>query len=103
MPLRRLESREPFNCWTSSDSVAKNFRINTSYSRCCTSSIRKDVSVDSRNCIFESKAIRVDITPRDTIARGISLSLIHISEPTRLLSISYAVFCLKKKKIKSTR
>eukprot|EP00658_Telonema_sp_P-2_P048732 TRINITY_DN3705_c0_g1_i2.p1 TRINITY_DN3705_c0_g1~~TRINITY_DN3705_c0_g1_i2.p1 ORF type:complete len:161 (-),score=24.72 TRINITY_DN3705_c0_g1_i2:55-537(-) len=28
-----------------------------------------------------------------------NLSLIHISEPTRLLSISYAVFCLKKKKI----
>src|SRR5674536_348547 len=26
------------------------------------------------------------------------LSLIHISEPTRLLSISYAVFCLTKKK-----
>eukprot|EP00658_Telonema_sp_P-2_P084817 TRINITY_DN951_c0_g1_i17.p2 TRINITY_DN951_c0_g1~~TRINITY_DN951_c0_g1_i17.p2 ORF type:complete len:132 (+),score=40.66 TRINITY_DN951_c0_g1_i17:186-581(+) len=29
---------------------------------------------------------------------GEDLSLIHISEPTRLLSISYAVFCLKKKK-----
>src|SRR5678816_2365483 len=29
---------------------------------------------------------------------GYYLSLIHISEPTRLLSISYAVFCLKKKK-----
>eukprot|EP00658_Telonema_sp_P-2_P005979 TRINITY_DN12265_c0_g1_i1.p1 TRINITY_DN12265_c0_g1~~TRINITY_DN12265_c0_g1_i1.p1 ORF type:complete len:378 (+),score=53.16 TRINITY_DN12265_c0_g1_i1:453-1586(+) len=29
-----------------------------------------------------------------------NLSLIHISEPTRLLSISYAVFCLKKKKHK---
>src|SRR5678815_6043210 len=28
----------------------------------------------------------------------LKLSLIHISEPTRLLSISYAVFCLKKKK-----
>src|SRR5665648_1111006 len=27
-----------------------------------------------------------------------SLSLIHISEPTRLGMISYAVFCLKKKK-----
>ena len=26
------------------------------------------------------------------------LSLIHISEPTRLTAISYAVFCLKKKK-----
>eukprot|EP00658_Telonema_sp_P-2_P037652 TRINITY_DN27074_c0_g1_i1.p1 TRINITY_DN27074_c0_g1~~TRINITY_DN27074_c0_g1_i1.p1 ORF type:complete len:123 (+),score=7.32 TRINITY_DN27074_c0_g1_i1:46-414(+) len=30
-------------------------------------------------------------------ARDRFLSLIHISEPTRLLSISYAVFCLKKK------
>ena len=28
---------------------------------------------------------------------ALDLSLIHISEPTRLLSISYAVFCLKKK------
>ena len=26
------------------------------------------------------------------------LSLIHISEPTRRYAISYAVFCLKKKK-----
>src|SRR5678816_3137979 len=37
------------------------------------------------------------------IARGHDictyLSLIHISEPTRLLSISYAVFCLKKKNL----
>eukprot|EP00658_Telonema_sp_P-2_P060738 TRINITY_DN4956_c0_g2_i6.p1 TRINITY_DN4956_c0_g2~~TRINITY_DN4956_c0_g2_i6.p1 ORF type:complete len:141 (+),score=37.96 TRINITY_DN4956_c0_g2_i6:252-674(+) len=32
---------------------------------------------------------------------GHDLSLIHISEPTRLLSISYAVFCLKKKKKKN--
>eukprot|EP00658_Telonema_sp_P-2_P069011 TRINITY_DN58065_c0_g1_i1.p1 TRINITY_DN58065_c0_g1~~TRINITY_DN58065_c0_g1_i1.p1 ORF type:complete len:150 (+),score=55.30 TRINITY_DN58065_c0_g1_i1:178-627(+) len=31
------------------------------------------------------------------------LSLIHISEPTRLLSISYAVFCLKKKKNTTTK
>eukprot|EP00831_Metopus_contortus_P008492 TRINITY_DN13256_c0_g2_i1.p3 TRINITY_DN13256_c0_g2~~TRINITY_DN13256_c0_g2_i1.p3 ORF type:complete len:119 (-),score=41.78 TRINITY_DN13256_c0_g2_i1:41-397(-) len=31
---------------------------------------------------------------------GKTLSLIHISEPTRPLYISYAVFCLKKKKIK---
>src|SRR5660398_307387 len=28
----------------------------------------------------------------------VELSLIHISEPTRLRRISYAVFCLKKKK-----
>src|SRR5665213_3040582 len=31
-------------------------------------------------------------------AAGLKLSLIHISEPTRQAEISYAVFCLKKKK-----
>eukprot|EP00658_Telonema_sp_P-2_P015161 TRINITY_DN15818_c0_g1_i1.p1 TRINITY_DN15818_c0_g1~~TRINITY_DN15818_c0_g1_i1.p1 ORF type:complete len:303 (-),score=59.91 TRINITY_DN15818_c0_g1_i1:58-966(-) len=36
------------------------------------------------------------VSPKSAV---IVLSLIHISEPTRLLSISYAVFCLKKKKI----
>src|SRR5674536_393183 len=34
------------------------------------------------------------------VRTALRLSLIHISEPTRLLSISYAVFCLKKKKNK---
>ena len=33
----------------------------------------------------------------------INLSLIHISEPTRPRLISYAVFCLKKKKISSNK
>src|SRR5665648_1196414 len=32
------------------------------------------------------------------VVTGTHLSLIHISEPTRLGMISYAVFCLKKKK-----
>src|SRR5450756_1625405 len=32
------------------------------------------------------------------IIKALHLSLIHISEPTRLGMISYAVFCLKKKK-----
>ena len=32
-----------------------------------------------------------------------TLSLIHISEPTRRTPISYAVFCLKKKKIKTIK
>src|SRR5678815_2336838 len=40
----------------------------------------------------EAGAVLVTFDPRDY-----QLSLIHISEPTRLLSISYAVFCLKKK------
>src|SRR5659263_747260 len=34
---------------------------------------------------------------------GYRLSLIHISEPTRLGMISYAVFCLKKKKNRHQR
>src|SRR5450756_3083642 len=33
----------------------------------------------------------------------VALSLIHISEPTRLGMISYAVFCLKKKKKKKKK
>ena len=33
---------------------------------------------------------------------SVTLSLIHISEPTRLGMISYAVFCLKKKKKQQT-
>ena len=33
------------------------------------------------------------------ILEVLKLSLIHISEPTRLGMISYAVFCLKKKTI----
>ena len=35
-------------------------------------------------------------------AAYLGLSLIHISEPTRLGMISYAVFCLKKKKSRTT-
>ena len=44
------------------------------------------------------EAIKLD----ENCADAYQLSLIHISEPTRLLSISYAVFCLKKKKTKTT-
>src|SRR5680860_1297713 len=40
------------------------------------------------------------LIPEDEMIRttGLDLSLIHISEPTRRTPISYAVFCLKKKK-----
>ncbi|GAB5756699.1 hypothetical protein JMUB7519_28020 [Staphylococcus aureus] len=46
-----------------------------------------------------------DTYPRDGLEVSeerfteLSLSLIHISEPTRLRCISYAVFCLKKKSV----
>src|SRR5665648_1196106 len=39
----------------------------------------------------------------ETIHTKTDLSLIHISEPTRLGMISYAVFCLKKKKQKKKK
>ncbi len=51
-------------------------------------------SQEVRNRVFHRMlvdGVTVEYARRD-------LSLIHISEPTRLLSISYAVFCLKKKK-----
>src|SRR5450756_2998013 len=38
--------------------------------------------------------------PSKSSKHATDLSLIHISEPTRLGMISYAVFCLKKKKKK---
>ncbi len=40
---------------------------------------------------------------RDRERERESCLFIHISEPTRLLSSSYAVFCLKKKKKKKTK
>src|SRR5678815_3838300 len=48
--------------------------------------------------IFESQVVlQVEQEEQKILNIEQVLSLIHISEPTRLLSISYAVFCLKKK------
>src|SRR5450756_520395 len=50
------------------------------------------------------RLVHVELGHRDEVLEPAGdLSLIHISEPTRLGMISYAVFCLKKKKnIKKT-
>ena len=42
---------------------------------------------------------QVLVSQIDEVGADIGLSLIHISEPTRPLYISYAVFCLKKKNL----
>src|SRR5674476_387944 len=52
---------------------------------------------------FAPRSVALRLTDDIDVARGdliaaASLSLIHISEPTRQAEISYAVFCLKKKK-----
>eukprot|EP00658_Telonema_sp_P-2_P059005 TRINITY_DN47655_c0_g1_i1.p1 TRINITY_DN47655_c0_g1~~TRINITY_DN47655_c0_g1_i1.p1 ORF type:complete len:115 (-),score=8.65 TRINITY_DN47655_c0_g1_i1:44-388(-) len=57
----------------------------------------KDVLDDLKNVVVEKPNVGDEIK-MEKHRHG--LSLIHISEPTRLLSISYAVFCLKKKKNK---
>src|SRR5674536_402184 len=66
------------------------------------SSYKKLVDAGDKNPFRPGMSATVDIRTQskaDIITVPIqSLSLIHISEPTRLLSISYAVFCLKKKK-----
>ena len=51
-------------------------------------------------CFFLSAYI---LCIRAQYSQSIQLSLIHISEPTRLLSISYAVFCLKKNVLSKQR
>src|SRR5660397_295531 len=52
--------------------------------------------------VLELRRLDMDSVERlvvvDTDDKERILSLIHISEPTRLRRISYAVFCLKKKK-----
>ena len=47
----------------------------------------------------EVSALREKYGAADADLPMLNLSLIHISEPTRQAEISYAVFCLKKKKI----
>src|SRR5665648_1178853 len=56
-----------------------------------------DVPVITYHGAMIQQALSGDILFRCVIP----LSLIHISEPTRLGMISYAVFCLKKKKKKT--
>ena len=55
------------------------------------------LGIDEKMELLE-ELVDADIDPKILMPGTGSLSLIHISEPTRLLSISYAVFCLKKKK-----
>ena len=59
---------------------------------------RGAVPVISGNAIRVRQPIRCHTHTSCRSAPPPWLSLIHISEPTRLLSTSYAVFCLKKNK-----
>ena len=60
--------------------------------------LTKDEEALIRDYIDKNFVVEGDL--RRNTALDIKLSLIHISEPTRQAEISYAVFCLKKKKKK---
>ena len=59
-----------------------------------------DEEADLWESIYEKDGdiYRLQVTSRSELNEIDDLSLIHISEPTRRTPISYAVFCLKKKK-----
>ena len=57
--------------------------------------IRGEESRKDTICKLETN---IDDCTGEMLGYVMDLSLIHISEPTRLGMISYAVFCLKKKK-----
>eukprot|EP00825_Cyclidium_porcatum_P003228 TRINITY_DN11496_c0_g1_i2.p1 TRINITY_DN11496_c0_g1~~TRINITY_DN11496_c0_g1_i2.p1 ORF type:complete len:267 (-),score=86.20 TRINITY_DN11496_c0_g1_i2:461-1261(-) len=62
----------------------------------------KSQSIYTSNYVFQLQNLVVEVYPSSSASFSLVyfLSLIHISEPTRLGMISYAVFCLKKKKKK---
>src|SRR5665647_21322 len=70
------------------------------------SSLNYVIAVIQRNCKTVMPHIYCSILCEKCMAayckkkseQEVTLSLIHISEPTRRTPISYAVFCLKKKK-----
>src|SRR5665647_1987960 len=56
-----------------------------------------DRSIDRSFEVAKRHSVRL-FSLKQHLGKGYVLSLIHISEPTRRTPISYAVFCLKKKK-----
>ena len=61
------------------------------FSSCCPPPVDDEVYIN----IYQNMSI--ETTPVENVTD--TLSLIHISEPTRQAEISYAVFCLKKKNV----
>src|SRR5450759_1373803 len=55
-------------------------------------------ALSTTKSIIENRINTTGVAEPVVQTEGVDLSLIHISEPTRLGMISYAVFCLKKKK-----
>src|SRR5678810_14350 len=61
-------------------------------------SVRSHHALVSGRRYSHDASVKVHRSPSTPVPTPGLLSLIHISEPTRQAEISYAVFCLKKKK-----
>ena len=88
--------KKPINLWTPAGarvSLKKSNQLYKKYKKNPTAEKKSEYKKDKKKL---DKLLR--ILKSDYYDVIIELSLIHISEPTRLGMISYAVFCLKKKK-----
>ena len=65
--------------------------------------IADDIEVEVKDSKRKDKKKQLEQDDKERDVKDLELSLIHISEPTRLRRISYAVFCLKKKRKISKR
>ena len=85
-----LRKSQPYDCYEDLDFKIPVGKNGDCYDRylCRIEEMKESVSI-IKQCL--SKMEKGPI-------KSLDLSLIHISEPTRPLYISYAVFCLKKKK-----
>src|SRR5678816_4640158 len=79
--------------WLSPDSLIANFPRFSPEGTTLVHSKSDDVTMGFDH---GAETILLSLMPAPLPWSDLELSLIHISEPTRLLSISYAVFCLKK-------
>ena len=61
----------------------------------------KDCAMIGADVVTAPPAVIKALASHVLTDKGLDLSLIHISEPTRLLSTSYDGFCLKKKNYKN--
>src|SRR5664279_5765866 len=86
-----------WTCQTASVSYYKNYSLEAR-----TMTLPRRVAV--RGIIYkDGKLLCQQQTAKNGVLPDYRLSLIHISEPTRRTPISYAVFCLKKKKKNKTK
>src|SRR5660398_77216 len=89
--------------WVASASVAVVAIVASSIAQAATQDTAQDTSAVTRGDLVETMSWSGELAYANATTleyqggQGDTLSLIHISEPTRLRRISYAVFCLKKK------